>query len=92
MWDVFTQAANNVYMSFENVILLLAFFGGMIFYSRDFRIGAILHFVVFALIFMWFYTGSLNYYGALTLAFMFLVIMAFSFYAVDSQAQTGGLI
>lgn len=92
MWAVFNQVAGNVFITFENLILLLVFLGGLIFYARDARIGAILHFVAYALVFMWFYEAGLFWYGALILMFIFLIFLAFSLYAVDSQAQKGGLI
>lgn len=92
MWNVFNQVVDNLGMSFENVILLLVFLGGLIFYSRDARIGIILHFFLYAGCFAWFYSAGLIYGGALILMFMFLVFLALSLYAVDAKASQGGLI
>ena len=92
MWDAFTSITANVGFSFENLILILVFVGGLIFYARDFRIGTMLHFIGFALVFMWFYEAGYTYGTPLILMFVFLIFLALSLYAVDKSSQRGALI
>jgi len=92
MWLGFETLVENVGLSFENIILLLIFAGGLIFYARDIKVGVVLHFLGFALAFMWFYSAGYTYSGALVLALMFLVILALTFYALSKRTEQGAIV
>lgn len=82
----------NIGVSFEWTILIVLIVGGIIFYARDFRIGAIMHFVFFGLTALWFYSEGLNYTAALILTLIWLVILSLSLYAVEKSVTKGAVI
>lgn len=86
-----TTALNNLGVSLEWLVIIVYFFGGFIFYARDFKIGAILDFVIAGAIFAWFYQASYTWAGILTIFFARLVIISLSLYAVQKTADKGGI-
>ena len=79
-------------MNFENVVLLLVLLGGLVFYARDFRIGALMHFLGLGLIFMWFYNAGYNYTPALVFFLIFLVILSLGLYSVARTTRATSII
>ena len=92
VWPVFYTIADNVGVSFESLIILLLFIGGIIFYARDFKVGLLLHWFAFGLSFLWFYFQGLNWTIALVLFFMFLVLIALSFYSMAKTTERGAIV
>jgi len=92
MWPVFDQIAGNLAVTFENIILLLLFLGGLVFYAKDFKIGAMFHFFMYALAFMWFFATGRDYSNSLILMFIFLIIMSISIFAVAKTQTRAGLV
>lgn len=88
----FTAIEDNIAMSFEWTIILIVFLGGLLFYAKDFKLGVVLHFFGFGLIFMWFYAASYYYIPAMVIFFIFMVILAFTLYGVAKTAQQGAVI
>ena len=86
------RIAENIGVSFETVIIILVLVMGIIFYSSDVRLGLILHFFMFLLVFMWFYSVGLNFVPALTLMFIFFTLMSLSLYATDKVGSSGSFI
>lgn len=87
MWQMIYTVADNLGMSFEYIIIVVALIGGGVFYAKDFKLGVTLNFFIFGLIFMWFYADSLNYVPALILFFIHLIVMSLTLYFVS---RTGG--
>lgn len=75
----------------EVVILLVVLFSTLIFYAKDFKIGVIMSFIGSILCFMLFYTFDVNYVPALITSGLFFVILCLTLYAVNKQAQVGGI-
>lgn len=82
----------NLGVSFEWVVTIVIFFGGILFYAKDYKLGVIMHFFSFALLFAWFYYAGYNYTPVIVLFFIFLIIMALSLYTISSNKKTTGLI
>lgn len=82
-------------LSIETLIMFILLLGGFIFYARDFKLGLVLHFLMFTVNFIVFW--SLNeYYGKdlntmIPLAFvlLFMVLLAFSLFAVAKNEPQG---
>ena len=81
--------ASNVGMTFENILILLCGVGGLVFYAKDFKLGLMLHFIIYGLLFAWFYYVGYIYEIAETLMFVFLVILSLSLYATFGQSEGG---
>ena len=85
----------NLTVSIEMIIALLVLMGGFIFYAKDFKLGVSLHFFAFTLNFLSFwalneyYSKTLNISPSLVFMLLFLVIMAFSLFAVEKNAPEG---
>jgi len=92
MWDVFNTMANNVGMPLYYIMIFLIFLAGILFYAKDFKIGVLLHFVGFMLIFMWQYQLEMNYVPALVLGIIFAAILSISLFASNNKSQRGAFI
>lgn len=92
MWLPFELITENLAMDFEYLVPLIAFICGLTFYAINFKLGTILNFLLFMSIFIWFFEANINYVPALILGFINLVMLAFSLYAVNERAATGGRI
>jgi hypothetical protein len=86
-----TLITTNLGVSFETLIVLLYFVGGILFYARDFKIGAMIDFLLGAVIFVWFYLEGYNYAKILIILFIRVIILSFSLYAV-AKAENQPLI
>ena len=91
-WEIIS---NNLLMTWEVIVLLLVLLGGFIFYAKDFKLGVTLHFLAFMCNFLAFWALN-EYYGygwnfspSLVLAFVFLILMSFSLFAVGKTEPAG---
>lgn len=92
MWDMFTTVAQNAGTNFEVMIVLIAFFGGLIFYAKGFQVGTVSNLIIYGGIFMWFFEAGLNFTIPLILFMMYIVMMALSLYAVNKVTTKGGVV
>lgn len=88
----FDLIATNLSLSFETIVLLLVILAGLIFYSKDVRLGIILHMVATGSLFMWFYELNLNYVPSLICFFIFLILLSLTLYTVDKTVSAGGYV
>jgi len=92
MLEIFFTIAENLGFAIENIILLIAWLGGLIFAAKDFRLATIYWFVISAGVFLWIYNLQSNgelvsYYFSLTLMFISLVIMAINLLFIRQNAE-----
>lgn len=92
MLPIFETIATNLAMSIENVILLVAWLGGLVFAAKDFRLATIYWFVITAGTFLWMYTMAadgvnVDYYFSLVLMFISLVLMALNLLFIKKNAE-----
>ena len=87
-----TTLANNLNMSFENIVLLLFVLAGFIFYVQDVKIGMILHVLMTGVLFILFYINNLSYVYSLITMFMFIVITSLTLMPVTKGESAGGFI
>ena len=80
MWDMFYTIANNLGISFENIIVLIIFFLGIIWYAKGLKIGSMCNLISFAAIFVWFYEDNLAWHLPLVIFIIHLVILSLSLY------------
>lgn len=92
VWDVFNTVATNAGSEFGIIIILIAFFGGLIFYSKGFQVGTTVNMIIFAGIFIWFYESRLNFVLPLIIFMMHLVILALSLYFISKTSVQGGFV
>jgi len=59
----------------ENMLVLIFFCAGFIFYAEDIFKGLVLHILIFASFFVVFYNLNLNYNLSLILLFFFLILL-----------------
>ena len=90
MWVAFQDLAANLGFSFEGIIFYTLVIGGLIFYARDFKIGAIMHFLISLLCFMWFFYLGWDYSAPLKFGFAMLVLMALGLYSTISVSRDSG--
>lgn len=88
----FLNLASNLGLDLDVIILIIIVLGSLLFFAKDFKIGAIMLFLTSGVCFMGFYYFQLNYVPALVIFFMSLISMAFSYYAVDKTASMGGVV
>jgi len=89
----FDLMATNLGMAFPDILLLVVCLGSLMFFAKDFKLGAILLFLSSALIFALDYKLGLNGDKALIVIFLSLIIMAFSLYAIEeTKTTTGGMV
>ena len=77
--------------AFEHVILVVFLLLGIIFYSRDYRLGFMLHFFVTGLLSLWFYNAGWNFMLSLNISIIFFVLMCISLYLESKNDVAGGL-
>lgn len=92
VWRAIELVAENLAMSWENIVLLIFLVGGLIFYASDVRIGLMLHFFTNGGLFAWFYYGGYIYQYALATSLIFLILLSFSLYAVSEADARGGFV
>lgn len=86
----FSNIAANIGVSFENTVLLIVLFGGLVFYAKDFKLGLVIQFLGAGLLFIWFKQAGLNYVPSLVIFFITLVLLAFSIIFVAKTGEAGG--
>ena len=89
-WGLDT-VVTNVGVSFEWIIFLITTLSTLPFFAKDFKLGIIILMVIQGAIFVWFYNAGMNYVFNLVMFFVCLVIMALTFFAVNSTSTTGGV-
>lgn len=87
-----TMIADNVGMSFENILVFLVVVGSLIIMAKDFRLGIINMFVLTGGLFMWFYTAGWSYATAEYTMFISLVLLAFTLYSTTKSVEGGAII
>jgi len=88
----FTSIATNLGVSMDYIILIIAVFGSLIFYAKDFKIGLIMTFLFSGLSFMLSYAVGGNWMPSAVVFFMSLAAMSLSLYAVSKAQAQGGLV
>jgi len=90
---IFQNVATLLSMSFEGILVIAINITLLIFYAKDFKIGVIISFLGNALLWALFHYFNGEYGVPMVLTFIFLILMAFSFYAVSKTEATGrGLV
>lgn len=79
----------NLGMVIELVFVLILFIAGTILLARSFLIGAMINFMVWAVVFVLFYLNNLNWTFPLILMFMHIVILSLGFIAVKMSKSQG---
>ena len=82
----------NLYMSIENIILLILVCMCLIVFAKDFKSGIIILFFMSGGLFMWYYRMGWNFTPALVVFLISLVLMALSLYANSKQNEQGAFI
>jgi len=87
-----TMLADNVGVSVDIILLLVFIMPSLIFYAKNVQLGLSMTFLLSGLSFMVsFYFGG-NWLPAMVVMCIFLIFMAFSFYAVGKAAAKGSII
>lgn len=92
MWEAISLVAGNIGMSFENIILLITGIGGLFFFAKDWKLGAIMYFFVNGCLFLWFYNLDLNWIPVLILCLFGLVLLSLTMLPTNKSVQSGGII
>jgi len=92
MWEVFYTVSENVFMSFENIILIVFLLGMIIWFYADFKVGVVVTFLLSGAIFMWFYAAGLQWDKILMVFIASFIIMALSLYTISKTAHKGGIV
>ena len=92
MWEMFETAIANTGLSFETTVLLIVTVGSLIFYAKDFKIGVVMSFLAYSMVFAWFYAMGNNYRNAIFLALLFFIVMCFTLYASSKVNQSGQMV
>lgn len=92
MLEIFTTIASNLGVGIENLILIVAWLGGLIYAAKDFRIATIYWFIISGGIFLWTYTmfnngQPVNYTFSLTLFLISLVVMSLNLLFIRQNAE-----
>jgi hypothetical protein len=91
MLETFAMIGTNLGMEFFNVVLLVAWLGGLIFCAKDFRLGLIFWFVLHGGLTLWMYilyTGGadVDYTYSLVSFLISLVLMALDLMFIRKNA------
>lgn len=92
MLEIFTTIASNLGVGIENLILIVAWLGGLIYAAKDFRIATIYWFIISGGVFLWTYTmfnngQPVNYTFSLTLFLISLVVMSLNLLFIRQNAE-----
>lgn len=79
--------AANLDSSVGFIIFFICILGGIIFYSRDYKIGLIIQLVIMVCLFMWFWNMGWDYRPPLLCVFITVVFLALSIYANAKTAE-----
>ena len=86
----FSVIEEGLKMGFEDYVLILVVVGGLIFFAKDFKLGIVMWFFVHSLLFLWFYTGGLNWSKVLITFFIGLVLMSLSLFSINKTVARRG--
>ena len=89
--DTAHWVANSLNSPFEILVMIVIAGTGLAFYDEDFRIGIILHMVMFSVIFVWFYIQDLQWWMPLTGMLLALVVLTFTLYKTPDAGGIGGI-
>lgn len=64
-------------LSLPNIIIIVFLFGGLIFYGKDIKLGAILHFLIFAGLYVWFDSVGYNTFLVIRLLILMFIVLIF---------------
>ena len=92
MWEVFYMITENLYASFENIVLLVFLLGMIIWFYADFKVGVVVTFLLSGAIFIWFYAAGLQWDKFLMVFIASFIIMALSLYTISKTAYKGGVV
>ena len=92
-----TLLTSNIGMDFVDILMLIIFFGGLIFASRDFRIGLILWEVLYSLLFLWMYNANVyhsctaySWVKPLVACIVIFALLALTLLPTKESTQTTG--
>lgn len=90
----FTYMAENLGMSFHNVITLILSLAFFLFYVKDFKLGLLMHMFLFGSLFVWFHEAGYNWQIVLILMMMCVVILSLTLYVQSkvSRDPLGGVV
>lgn len=78
--EIVAYMAASMGFGLTDLILLMTFLGGIILYAKDFKLGIIAHFMLFAIEFIMFSLLGLETYKALIALLLSLIVMTLSLY------------
>lgn len=87
--------ATNLNFGIDFIIWIAVTLGLLIFFAKDFKLGAVISFLIEGVMFMWYYAlyqagYSFNYYPPLVVMFLALVTLALSLLFVGGVADKSG--
>ena len=87
MWNTLTFMTEQLGMNFENVILIVLVIGSLVFFAKDFRLGALILFILSGAVSMWFYNAGMDYVNPLIVMFLDLIVLCFTLFAQNNNPQ-----
>jgi len=84
-----SNAASNLGMGIELVILFVVVIGAMLFYTKSFILGAVVQFLLSGGLFVVFYVLGWNFVPALVCTFLSLILMVFALYGKYQEKGAG---
>lgn len=82
----------NINVSAEWTLFIIALCGSLIFFATDFKLGLVLNFLVFSLLFLYMYHEGLNYVPFIVVALISLVIMSITLLLIQKTSTQGGAL
>lgn len=91
MLEIFITISTALGVGIENIILIIAWLGGLIYAAKDFRLATIYWFVISAGVFLWMFNLNaagepVEYYFSLVLTLISLVVMALNLIFIKENA------
>jgi|WetSurMetagenome_2_1015567.scaffolds.fasta_scaffold668126_2 hypothetical protein len=83
--------AQNLGVSFENLVIIIMILASTLFFARNFKVGTVMLFLSSGCVFMWFQAAGYQVGVVLTIFFLSLIFMVMSLYAVGKE-QEGGFL
>lgn len=92
MLEIFTTIASNLGVALENIILIIAWLGGLIYAAKDFRLATIYWFIISGGVFLWMYSlqtagEPITYYFSLVTFLLSLVLMSLNLLFIKQNAD-----
>lgn len=85
-----TRIVENLGVSFETAVCLVFFFGGLVFFAKDFKLGLLMNLLIYAVLFLIFYGTGLNFVVPITMFFLYLIVTSLSLYAIAKVGPSRG--